>query len=165
MIYKGLVYPVLEFACSFWDPISSTFQDNLEKIQNNTAKFGTLLESSCMKLGMQFYRMTGVLEQLKCESLKQRRNRKVFIFLRFNGQVSTLIDDFAYPDSRNMYPVVFRTIKVKIDIYNIRFLFVCCKRYLIFQGAPFSTFNFLLKMLRIATFDLSLGNLLSRRSW
>ena len=63
--YKGLVRPVLEYGSSVWDPSSILLQEELEKIQKRAARFVT---------GNYIYetgRMTGILEQLKWESLKK----------------------------------------------------------------------------------------------
>ena len=63
--YKGLVCPVLEYGSSVWDPQSILLQDELEKVQKGAARFVT---------GNYIYEtesMTGILEQLKGESLKK----------------------------------------------------------------------------------------------
>ena len=63
--YKGLVRPVLEYGSSVWDPSSILLQEELEKVQKRAARFVTgnyLYETGSM---------TGILEQLKWESLKK----------------------------------------------------------------------------------------------
>ena len=67
--YKGLVRPVLESGSSVWDPSSVLLQEELKKVhvQERAARFVT---------GNYIYEtgnMTGILEQLKWESLKKRR--------------------------------------------------------------------------------------------
>ena len=67
--YKGLVCPVLEYGSSVWDPSSILLQEELEKVQKRAARFVT---------GNYIYetgRMTGILEQLKWESLKKQEER------------------------------------------------------------------------------------------
>ena len=63
--YKGQVRPVLEYGSSVWDPSCILLQEELEKVQKRTARFVT---------GNYIYEtgsMTGILEQLKWESLKK----------------------------------------------------------------------------------------------
>ena len=62
--YKGLVRPVLEYESSVWDPHT---QEELEKVQNRAARFVT--GNYVFETGS----MTGILGQLKWESLKKRR--------------------------------------------------------------------------------------------
>ena len=65
--YKTLVRPIIEYGSSVWDPYTQGIQGELEKVQTRVARFVTRNytreESS----------MTGILEQLKWESLKKRR--------------------------------------------------------------------------------------------
>ena len=77
--YKGLVRPVLEYESSGWDPHTHGFQEELEKVQNRGARFVTrnyVFESGSM---------TGILGQLKWESLKKRRKNSRLILL-YKGQ-------------------------------------------------------------------------------
>ena len=65
--YKGLVCPVLEYGSSVWDPSSILLQEELEKVQKRVARFVS---------GNYIYEtgsMTGILEQLKWESLKKKK--------------------------------------------------------------------------------------------
>ena len=67
--YKGLVRPVLEYGSSVWDPSGILLQEELEKVQKRAARFVT---------GNYIYEtgnMTGILEQLKWESLKKKEER------------------------------------------------------------------------------------------
>ena len=65
--YKGLVRPVLEYGSSVWDPHTHGLQEELEKVQNRAARFVTV--NYVFETGS----MTGILGQLKWESLKKRR--------------------------------------------------------------------------------------------
>ena len=63
--YKGLVRPVLKYDSSVWDPSGIFLQEEFEKVQKRAARFVT---------GNYIYEtgsMTGILEQLKWESLKK----------------------------------------------------------------------------------------------
>ena len=76
--YKGMVRPILEYGSSVWDPHPDKLQEELEKVQNRAARFVT--RNYVYEPGS----MTGILGQLKWESLKKRRkdNRPTAIFLQ-----------------------------------------------------------------------------------
>ena len=57
--------PVLEYGSSVWDPQGVVLQEETEMVQNKPARFVT--SNDC------FGSMTGVLEKLRWESLKERR--------------------------------------------------------------------------------------------
>ena len=73
--YKGLVRPVLEYGSSVWDPHTHDLQEELEKVQNRAARFVT------GNYGFETGSMTGILGQLKWESLKKRRKDSRLILL------------------------------------------------------------------------------------
>ena len=64
--YKQMVRPILENGSSVSDPYTDKLQEELEKVQNRAARFVT--RNYVYETG----RMTGVLGQLKWESLKKR---------------------------------------------------------------------------------------------
>ena len=72
---KGLVRPVLEYGSSVWDPHTHGLQEELEKVQNRAARFVT--GNYVFETGS----MTGILGQLKWESLKKRRKDSRLILL------------------------------------------------------------------------------------
>ena len=74
--YKTLVRPILEYRSSVWDPYSQGLQEELKKVQNRAARFVT--RNYTREAGS----MTGILEQLKWESLKKRRkdNRLILLY-------------------------------------------------------------------------------------
>ena len=91
--YKGLVRPVLEYGSSVWDPSSIFLQEELEKVQKMAARFVT---------GNYIYEtgsMTGILEQLKWESLKNRRrdSRIIMLYKGLKGAASIPTNDLAPP--------------------------------------------------------------------
>ena len=57
--------PILEYGSSVWDPYTDKLQQELEKVQNRAAMFVT--RNYVCETGS----MTGILGQLKCESLKK----------------------------------------------------------------------------------------------
>ena len=65
--HKGLVHPVLEYGSSVWDPYAKGLQEELENVQNRASRFVT------RNYTFEERSMTGILEQLKWESLKKRR--------------------------------------------------------------------------------------------
>ena len=77
----GMMHPILEYGSSVWDPYTLGLQDGLEKVQNCAAMFVT--RNYTLEEGS----MTGILEQLKLESLKKRRKDNQLLLL-YKGQVS-----------------------------------------------------------------------------
>ena len=69
------VRPLLEYVSSVWDPHTHGLQEELEKVQNRAARFVT--GNYVFQTGS----MTGILGQLKCESLKKRRKDSRLILL------------------------------------------------------------------------------------
>ena len=73
--YKGLVRPVLDYGSSVWDPAGVVLQEELESVQKRAAKFVT------GNYNYETGSMTGILGQLKWESLKKRRKDNRLILL------------------------------------------------------------------------------------
>ena len=75
--YKGLVRPVLDYGSSVWDPRPPgvVLQEELESVQKRAARF--LTGNYSYETGS----MTGILGQLKWESLKKRRKDDRLILL------------------------------------------------------------------------------------
>ena len=72
--------PVLEYGSSVWDPHTKCLQEELEKVQYRAARFVT--RNYIFEEGS----MTGILEQLKWESLKKRRTDNRLILLSAKTQ-------------------------------------------------------------------------------
>ena len=74
--YNGLVRPVLDYGSSVWDPPGVVLQEQLESVQKRAARFVT--GNNSYETGS----MTGILGQLKWESLKKRRrdNRLILLY-------------------------------------------------------------------------------------
>ena len=108
--YKGMVRPILEYGSSVWDPHPDKLQKELEKVQNRAARFVT--RNYVYETGS----MTGILGQLKWESLKKRRKDDCvskFTSLIFLGQSLVRYCHFGvspvnYSDSDNSFPSVWR---------------------------------------------------------
>ena len=58
-ICRGLVLPILEYGSCVWDPQGIVLQQEMEKVQNRTARFVT--SNYSFETGS----MTGILENLK----------------------------------------------------------------------------------------------------
>ena len=86
--YKGLVRPVLEYGSSVWDPHTNS-PGEIEKVQNRAARFVT------RNYSFEEGSMTGILEQLKWESLKKRRmdNRLILLYKGLKGKARIPTDD------------------------------------------------------------------------
>ena len=74
--YKGMVRPILENGSSVCDPHPDKLQVELEKVQNRAARFVT--RNYVYETGS----MTGILGQLKWESLKKRRTDNTHIVIQ-----------------------------------------------------------------------------------
>ena len=87
--YKGLVRPVLEYGSTVWDPHTHGLQEELGKVQNRSARFVT--GNYVFETGS----MTGILVQLKWESLKKRRkDRLILLYKSLKGKARIPTDDF-----------------------------------------------------------------------
>ena len=87
--YKGMVRPILEYGSSVWDPHPDKLQKELEKVQNRAARFVT------RNYNYETGSMTGILGQLKWESLKKRRkdNRLILLYKGLKGKAKIPNDD------------------------------------------------------------------------
>ena len=71
--YKGIVHPVLDYGSSVWDPPVVVLLEELESVQKRAARFVT------GNYNYETGNMTGILGQLKWESLKKRRKDNRYI--------------------------------------------------------------------------------------
>ena len=65
--YKSMVRPILEYGSTVWDPHYNGLNDELENVQKRAARFVT--RNYSYETGS----MTGILEELKWETLQKRR--------------------------------------------------------------------------------------------
>ena len=117
--YKGLVRPVLEYGSSVWDPSGILLQEELEKVQKRAARFVT--GNYIYEIG----RMTGILEQLKYESLKKRRraSRIMMLYKGLKGAASIPTNDLVpqIRHARKHHSLAFQTPFANTDIYKSSF--------------------------------------------
>ena len=90
--------PVLDYDSTVWDPPGVVLQEELESVQKRAARFVT---------GNYNYdtgSMTGILGQLKWESLKKRRkdNRLILLYKGLKGKASVPTDDLIPKTRRCM---------------------------------------------------------------
>ena len=81
--------PVLDYGSSVWDPPCVVLQEELESVQKRAARFVT------GNYNYESGSMTGMLGQLKWESLKKRRkdNRLILLYQGLKGKASVPTDD------------------------------------------------------------------------
>ena len=114
--YKGLVRPVLDYGSSVWDPSGVVLQEELESVQKRAARFVT------GNYNYETGSMTGILGQLKWESLKKRRkdNRLILLYKGLKGKASVPTDDLIPKTRRcrNQYSMAFQTPIANTDVYK-----------------------------------------------
>ena len=114
--YKGMVRPILEYGSSVWDPYTDKLQEELEKVQNRAARFVT--RNYVYETGS----MTGILGQLKWESLKKRRkdNRLILLYTGLKGKVRIPTDDVMPKTrrSRNQHSLAFQISSASKGVYK-----------------------------------------------
>ena len=102
-----------------WDPQSILLQDELETVQKRVARFMT--GNYTYETGS----MTGILVQLKWESLKKRRkdSRLIMLYKGLKGAASIPMDDLVLPNrhTRNHHSLAFQTPLAGTDIYKSSF--------------------------------------------
>ena len=110
--------PVLDYGSSVWDLPGVVLQEELESMQKRTARFVT------GNYNYETGRMTGILVQLKWESLKKRRqeNRLILLYksLKLKGKASVPTDDLIPKarSCRNQHSMAFQTPIANIDVYK-----------------------------------------------
>ena len=114
--YKGLVRPVLDYGSSVWDPPGVVLQAELESVQKRAARFVT------GNYNYETGSMTGILGQLKWESLKKRRkdNRLILLYKGLKGKASVPTDDLIPKTRRcrNQHSMAFQTPIANTDVYK-----------------------------------------------
>ena len=105
----------LEYGSSVWDPHPDKLQEELEKVQNRAARFVT--RNYVYETGS----MTGILGQLKWESLKKRRkdNRLILLYKGLKGKARIPTDDLISKTrrGRNQHSLAFQIPSAGKDVY------------------------------------------------
>ena len=117
--YKGLVRPVLEYGSSVWDPHTHSPQEELEKVQNRAARF--VSGNYVFETGS----MTGILGQLKWESLKKRwkDSRLILLYKRLKGKARIPTEDLIPKNRRcrNQHSLAFQIPSASKEAYKSSF--------------------------------------------
>ena len=114
--YKGLVRQVLDYGSTVCDPPGVVLQEELESVQKCAARFVT------GNYNYETGSMTGILRQLKWESLKKRRkdNRLILLHNGLKGKASVPTDDLIPKTRRfrNQHSMAVQTPIANTDVYN-----------------------------------------------
>ena len=117
--YKSLVRPILEYGSTVWDPHYNGLNDELENVQKRAARFVT--RNYSYETGS----MTGILEELKWETLQKRRkdNRLILLYKGLKGKARIPTDDLIPKNRRcrNQHSLVFQILSASIDAYKKSF--------------------------------------------
>ena len=111
--------PVLDYGSSVWDPPGVALQEELESVQKRAVRFVT------GNYNYETGSMTGILGQLKWESLKKRRKDKrlKLLYKGLKGKASVPTDDLI-PKTRccrNQHSMAFQTPIANTDVYKDSF--------------------------------------------
>ena len=107
---------VLDYGSSVWDPPGVVLQEELESMQKRAARFVT------GNYNYETGSMTGILGQLKWESLKKKRkdNRFILLYKGLNGKASVPTDDLKLSPKnmrcRNQPSMAFQTPIANTDV-------------------------------------------------
>ena len=114
--YKGLVRPVLDYGSSVWELPGVVLQEEIEIVQKCAARFVT------RNYNYETGSMTGILGQLKWESLKKRRkdNRLILLYKGLKGKASFPTDDLIPKTRRcrNQHSMAFQTPIANTDVFK-----------------------------------------------
>ena len=114
--YKGQVRLVLEYSGSVSDPLGVGLQNELEKVQNQAARFVT------GNFNFETGSMTGILERLKRKSLKKwrRDSRLILLYKGLKGKASIPTEDLIplVRHCRNDHSMAYQVPIANTDIYK-----------------------------------------------
>ena len=108
--------PVLDYGSSVWEPPGVVLQEELESVQKRAVRFVT------GNYNYETENMTGILWQLKWESLKKTRkdNRLILLYKELKGKASVPTDDLIPKTRRcrNEHSMAFQTPIANTDVYK-----------------------------------------------
>ena len=117
--YKSLVRPILEYGSSVWDPRCNEQNSELENVQKRKARF--LKRNYSRETGS----MTGILEELKWETLKKQRqdNRLILLYkgLKSKARIPTVDLIPKNRRCRNQHSMAFQILSASEDTYKKSF--------------------------------------------
>ena len=108
--------PIVEYGSIFWEPYTDQLQEDLEKVQNRAARF--VSRNYAYETGS----MTGILGQLKWESLKKRIKDNI-LFLLYKG-LKGKAKYLLLPKTRrgrNQHSLAFQIPFASKDVYKYSF--------------------------------------------
>ena len=93
---KSMVRPILEYGSTVWDPHCIGLNDELENVHKRAARF--VPRNYSYETG----RMTGILKELKWETLQKRRkdNRLILLYKGLKGKARIVTDDLIPKNMR-----------------------------------------------------------------
>ena len=128
----------LVYSSSVWDPQSILLQDEFEMVQKRAAR--SVTGNYTYETGS----MTGILEQLKWESLRKRRkdSRLIMLYKGLKGAASIPTDDLVPPNrrTRNHHSLAFQTPLAEADINKASFFPPDYKRLEFLHRFPYLCF-------------------------
>ena len=108
--------PILEYGSTVWDPHCNGLNDELENVQKRAARFVT--RNYSYETGS----MTGILKELKWETLQKRRkdNRLILMYKGLKGKARNPTDDLIPKNRRfrNQHSMVFQIPSAYKDSYK-----------------------------------------------
>ena len=113
--YKSSVRPILEYGSTVWDANCNGLNDELENVQRRAARFVT-------NYSYETGSMTGILEELKWETLQKRRKdyRLILLYKGLKGKARIPTDDLIPKNRRcrNQHSLVFQIPTASKDAYK-----------------------------------------------
>ena len=117
--YKRMVRPILEYGSTVWDPHYNGLNDELENVQKRAGRFVT--RNHNYETGS----MTGILEELKWETLQKRKKDKrlILLYKGLKGKARIPTDDLIPKNRRcrNQHSLVIQVPTASKDAYHKSF--------------------------------------------
>ena len=116
--YKSMVRPILEYGSTVWDPRCNGLNDEFENVQKRAARFVT--RNYTYETGS----MTGILEELKWETLQKRRKDRLILLYKGLKGIARIPTDDLIPKNRrcrNQHSFLFQIPTASEDAYKKSF--------------------------------------------